>query len=102
MTAQTQEPQYTKIKVTSGVIASGLTKAVIGEVIAIGDQNVVVRTSDGLEEVQLDKKSSNYKVKDRVIFSEHGVLTEHLRLQLPKEKKVSPARSGAMSCPANR
>lgn len=100
MSTESTKPLYTKIKVTTGVVANNLTKAVIGEVIATGDKNVIVRTSTGLEEVTLVKKSNDYRVKDRVIFSEHGVLTEHLRPTEPKEKTVTPARSGSMRCPS--
>jgi hypothetical protein len=91
-------PQYKKLKVTSGVIVTNPGTVVQGEVIAIGDDNVVVRQSDAqLVVVGIAAKHlSAFKTKDQVIFSEHGILTEHKRLEEPKVKTETPKKSGSI------
>ena len=87
---------YKKLKVTSGVISTNPGKAVQGEVIAIGDTNVVIRDTKGkLTEVGVvTKHLKDFKTKDQVIFSEHGILTEHKRIEEKKVKVEPEKKSG--------
>lgn len=97
-----EAPIYTKLKVPNGPIVSNPNTAYKGTVIGLSENSIIIRdeSDNSLIEIKLlNKEIVNFKVSDKVQFSEHGVLTEHSRLQ--KKPVAEAKRPGCTRIPHN-